>query len=193
MPIRLEAPTYRPGGPDGKGWNRLSLNAHMGIPADQCALKPRDYPHLWETTNRPRCAQWGNYGPCGRSDGDCTVCPVLTTAPRLLNAFGDSVLVRIRNAPILRDREVLGYRDEPWLMNRPEDGWASFGYPWTWAELARLPGWTVGRRHMDEHSDGFWLHKVNPARYDGLPDCTHGYLNRDHCRACRLDLNAQPL
>ena len=188
MPIRLEAPTSRPGGPDGKGWNRLSINAHMGTPADQCSLQPRGYTHLWESTNRPRSAQWGNYGRCTQQGGDCTTCPVLTGKPRLLSAFGDKVLVRILEKPILRDREVLGYREEPWAMNKPEDGWASFGYPWTWHELARLPGWTVGRAYRDEHSEGFWLHKINPERFDGLPDCTHGFLNRDHCGVCRREL-----
>ncbi|MFJ6566620.1 hypothetical protein ACIQNU_04320 [Streptomyces sp. NPDC091292] len=45
-------------------------------------------------------------------------------------------------------------------MNRPEDGWASLARRWTWQDLSRLNGWTVGRAHRDGHSDGFWLERA---------------------------------
>ena len=39
-------------------------------------------------------------------------------------------------------------------------GWDSFGYLWTWAQLARLCGWQAERGHVDEHGEGFWLKRV---------------------------------
>ncbi|MGW5456616.1 hypothetical protein [Nocardia sp. NPDC003979] len=46
MTIYLRPPEPNPGGPDGQGWNRLSLNAHTSVPAPQCALRPRTYAAL---------------------------------------------------------------------------------------------------------------------------------------------------
>lgn len=144
MPIYLEAPQYRHGGPDGDGWNRLSLNAHMGTPLAQCALLPTSYAHLLESQNTYR-ARWSNFGTC-RNDGDCENCPILTEPPKRLTALADRVLVRIHP-----------YDGHLYLMNRPEDGWASGAQRWTWAEVARIDGWEIGRRHHDDHGDGFWI------------------------------------
>ncbi|MEU5900626.1 hypothetical protein [Streptomyces venezuelae] len=147
MPIHLKPPAHNPKGPDGQGWNRISLGSLAG---DQCALRPRDYSHLLESQNTMR-AHYGGYGPC-TSNGDCTNCPLFQAAPRRLQAFDDRVLVRVNE----RD-------GEPYLMNREEDGWGSLAWRWTWQDLARLDGWTVGRRYSDEHSDGFWLERATPA------------------------------
>lgn len=154
MPIHLRAPQYRPGGPDGRGWNRLSLNAHIGTPADQCALQPRDYPTLYES--RTGRARWGGFGPC-TSGGACATCPIYAAPPATLHAFTDRVLVRLRKRPAPDGLVVQAPPDEPHIMNRPEDGWGSRSNVWTWDALARLAGWQIGRRHRDEHSDGFWL------------------------------------
>lgn len=142
MPIHLRAPEARHGGPDGQGWTRLAV-ASTWTPADQCALRPRNYATLWESQDTRR-ARWGLYGPCVR-DGACGSCPIAIGSPRTMSALTDRVLVRIDD------------RGAPWAMNRPEDGWASRAHRWTWDDLARLNGWVLGEQHHDEHGDGFWL------------------------------------
>jgi hypothetical protein len=147
MPIRLEGPQSSPRGPDGRGWNRISL-AGWWTPSNQCALLPTDYTHLRESQDTRR-ARWGGYGPCTH-DGGCESCPIFQAAPTHLDALTDRVLVRIHP----QDTHV-------YLMNRPEDGWASNAQRWTWSRLSRLEGWEVGERHSDEHSEGFWLIRSN--------------------------------
>ncbi len=144
MPIYLQAPTPANGGPDGRGWTRLSIGSMGALVDDECALRPRDYSHLVESQDTRR-ARYGGYGPCVGS-GDCVQCPILQSAPRHLDSLDDRVLVRVHPSD-----------GRPYLMNRPEDGWASLAKRWTWQDLARLDGWEIGRRHCDEHSDGFWL------------------------------------
>lgn len=141
MPIHLPVPTHRNGGPDGQGWNRVSLGSLAG---DECALRPRDFTHLREAHQDTRRARYGGYGPCIAS-GACETCLIFKASPKRLDAFTDRVLVRV-------DR-----RGEPHLMNRPEDGWASMAQRWTWADLMRVTGWSIGRAYSDEHGDGFWL------------------------------------
>ncbi|MEU6712978.1 hypothetical protein ABZ897_15970 [Nonomuraea sp. NPDC046802] len=147
MPIYLEPPAYKPGGPDGKGWNRLSLNAHMGMDTAHCALRPRSYGKLYESQDTRR-ASWAGFGSCVNG-GHCDACPVLTAKPTTLRSFTQDVLIRIDE------------RGRPWLMNKPEQGWASSAERWTWDELARLQGWLLGDRYEDEHGEGFWLRAVD--------------------------------
>lgn len=147
MPIYLKAPTPALGGPDGRGWTRLSIGSMGALVDDECALRPRDYSHLCESQDTRR-ARYGGYGPC-IADGKCETCPIFRVAPKELRSFDDRVLARIH-----RDGWV-------YLMNRPEDGWASLAQRWTWQDLARLDGWTIGRRYQDAHSDGFWLDRVS--------------------------------
>lgn len=149
MTIHLKAPDGHRAGPDGRGWNRLSLNAHIGTPMDQCALQPTSYAHLLESQDTRR-ARWGNFGRC-HNGGDCGNCPILKAAPKTLRALDDRVLVRIHP-----------HDGHLYLMNRPEDGWASGALRWTWAEVARVEGWGIGGRHRDAHGDGFWLIRVRP-------------------------------
>jgi len=47
MPIFLPAPAHQPTGPDGQGWNRLTVAAPA--PSAQCALRPRTYAALAES------------------------------------------------------------------------------------------------------------------------------------------------
>jgi hypothetical protein len=143
MPIYLKAPAPTSGGPDGRGWTRLSVNSMGAMVNDQCALRPRDYSHLVESWDTRR-ARYGGYSAC-IAEGKCDTCPIFQAGPKQLRALDDRVLVRI------------GPDGSPYLMNRAEDGWASLAQRWTWQDLARLEGWTVGRRCSDEHSDGFWL------------------------------------
>ncbi|MFI6140366.1 hypothetical protein ACIBCC_19525 [Streptomyces griseus] len=146
MPIYLPAPAHRNGGSDGQGWNRLSVASMGGLAGDECALRPRDYSHLRESQDTRR-ARYGGYGPCVTA-GNCEACPIFRAAPRTLSSLDDRVLVRVH--PVDR---------RPYLMNRPDDGWASLALRWTWQDLARLDGWEIGRRHVDEHGDGFWLNR----------------------------------
>jgi hypothetical protein len=150
MPIYLEAPARKPGGPDGKGWNRLSLNAHMGDGMAQCALRPRSYSTLYESQDT-RLARWAGFGACV-GDGGCGTCPILSAEPIELRSFVRDVLVRIDDA------------GELYVMNKPEQGWDSSAQRWTWDEIARLNGWRLGDRYADEHGEGFWLHAVGDAR-----------------------------
>lgn len=146
MPIHLPAPAPVNGGPDGKGWTRLSIASMGGLAGDECALRPRDYSHFIEAQDTRR-ARYGGYGPCIAA-GKCDTCPIANAAPKTLRALDDRVLVRV------------GQGGQPYLMNRPEDGWASLAQRWTWPELARLEGWSFGPRHRDKHSDGFWLERA---------------------------------
>lgn len=94
MPIHLPEPApTRPA--DGKGFNRLSLNAHMGVGGAQCALLPRSYATLLESQDTRR-ARWGGFGSCTRGQGACGDCPVLTDRPVREVAFNaPRVLLRV--------------------------------------------------------------------------------------------------
>ena len=72
MPIHLPAPAHRNGGPDGQGWNRMSLGTLAG---DECALRPRDYSHLVESQDTRR-ARYGGYGPCIACGRCLNACPL---------------------------------------------------------------------------------------------------------------------
>ena len=150
MPIHLTAPDYQNGGPDGQGWNRLAANPMAFGVHDECALRPRDYTHFIEAWQNTRRARWGGYGVCV-GGGKCEACPIFQAAPLTLTALTDRVLVRI------------GRDGSPYLMNRPEDGWASVARRWTWQDLSRVVGWTIGPRYGDGHSDGFWLERASRA------------------------------
>jgi hypothetical protein len=147
MPIFLQAPAPANGGPDRRGWTRLSVASMGGLSGDECALRPRDYSHMIEATDTRR-ARYGGYGPC-IADGKCDTCPINNAKPTTLRSFDDRVLVRIHQQD-----------GRPYLMNRPEDGWESLAQRWTWADLARIEGWAFGPRYRDGHSDGFWLERA---------------------------------
>ncbi|GGX56042.1 hypothetical protein [Streptomyces chartreusis] len=160
MPIYLREPAPAPRGPDRKGWNRLSLNAHGGIGA-QCALRPRRWGALLESQDTRR-ARWGGFGRCiGR--GQCDACPVLeawrgqcTVVP--VNA--PRALVRIE--PVFAPNTLVtgpaGYR--LWVTTGPSDSNYRTRQPWTWEDAARVRGWTLGPAYVDEHGEGFWLERT---------------------------------
>lgn len=148
MPIHLKGPEYRPGGPDGKGWNRLSLNAHMGTPADRCALRPRTYAALVESQDTRRAEWGGSFDRC-TGNGNCTACSILASPPGLVIPWaGDRVLVRI---------EPRDFVDRLHLMRDPDAGWDSPAVRVAWDAVAQMDGWFIGRQHRDAHGDGFWL------------------------------------
>lgn len=136
MPVYLQAPSVPPSGPDGKGWNRLSI-ASCWTPGDQCALRPTNWPTLFESHDTRR-ARWGGFGPCTRN-GECGACPLMArTDPFTLDdeVIGDEVLVLVDEAGVASVPTGKGYFR-----------------PVAWGDLARLTGWELGRRHPQ----GFWL------------------------------------
>lgn len=165
MPIYLEPPRPDPKGPDGRGWNRLSLNSHIGAPdRGLCALLPKTWEGLWESRDTRR-AKWNPhaYERCRNgSKGACQGCPVLQNAEtpsralRALEVAGPQVPVRIHPS----DGTL-------WVMNRIDGGWAERGEKWIWQDIAALHGWRVGPRSTDEHSEWFWL--VQLPLEDGGP------------------------
>jgi hypothetical protein len=156
MSIFLVAPRQASGPRDGQGWNRLSLNAHMAHLRPQCALRPTSWSTLAAARRGSLLADWGHYGQCVLPDRpDCGSCPVLTDPPRVLAAFTDRVLVRL----LERHGSTVTW-DEPWVMNRPDQGWGERGEKWTWEQIHRLKGWEIGRPHRDQHGPGFWLHRA---------------------------------
>jgi len=170
-PIFLEPPAHNPSGPDGKGWNRLSLCAHLGSPAPRCALRPRTYPTLWESArNTVHCRwEWGSgYAHCTRQ-GRCADCPILAAPARTHRSGADRLLVRIHERGEPSDLIPGGVRTELRLTGQSEAGPQGPGERWSWDEIRRLNGWRIGRAHRDAHSAGFWIHKIDPSTPDGLP------------------------
>ncbi len=167
---RLRARDHNPGGPDGQGWNRLSLNAHMGGASDQCALQPRSYVSLHESRRHTGLARCGNgYGRC-TGDGPCDTCPIFEAAleePTWLPAETDRVLVRLKESEVDGGWGLGRPYPTPYVVDDPDAGWASPRYRWTWERLWRLRGWRLGRRHLDGHGEGFWLTKEDPAELYG--------------------------
>lgn len=76
-PLFLPQPDPYPDGPDGKGWSRLTLNAHMDV-RNQCGLLPIRFASLFESrTGRQR---WGGYERCRMGRASCSTCPVQEAA-----------------------------------------------------------------------------------------------------------------
>lgn len=156
MPIYLPAPECDPRGPDGKGWNRLSMTGGSRMCNDQCALQPRSYATLVESQDTRR-ARYGGFGGCGMS-GNCQTCPVYHAPPIPLDRHAEGrVLIRIEDG---HPREYVS----------PDHGLDSHSWPWTWQRLGRLEGWVIGPPFHDEWSTGFWLVSALPRR---CTECDH--------------------
>lgn len=160
MPIYLRAPEAPAGGPDGKGWNRLSLNAHMGLP-NQCALRPRRWGALLESQDTRR-AHWGGFGPC-INRGNCDDCPMLEalhTRCTVVPVNAPRVLVRVELVftPGTMFTGPAGYR--LWVTTGPDDQDYRNRQPWSWEDVVRVRGWDLGRGYYDEHGEGFWLERT---------------------------------
>lgn len=149
MPIHLVAPAQTPGGPDGKGWTRLTVGWQGN---NQCALRPTSIATLVEAWDTRR-ARWGGFDAC-TNHGRCRTCPLLagvTTNPLRLPLLPEDDRAQFR----VNDRDGRLY-----LLHQPEKGWDSWGYSWTWLELARLTGWEYDGQFRDEHGEGFWLRRT---------------------------------
>ncbi|GHI41087.1 hypothetical protein [Streptomyces violascens] len=162
MPIFLPEPApLRPA--DGKGFNRLSFNAHMGAGGAQCALRPRSYATLLESYNTMR-ARWGGFGPCIGPALNCGQCPVpaaLDSSPERISFNAPRVLVRIHSTVAEGDMFTAAPSHSLWVTDRPTDtDYRRNAQPWTWDRLRAVRGWQLGRRHRDEIGEGFWMHRT---------------------------------
>ncbi|MGW4731796.1 hypothetical protein ACWEQC_21980 [Streptomyces shenzhenensis] len=162
MPIFLRAPEAPAGGPDGKGWSRLSLNSHGGFLA-QCALRPRRWGALLESQDTRR-ARWGGFGVC-TNRGDCDGCALrkaINEQPTTVDVNAPRVLVRIEEIhagdDVLFNAGPDGWR--LWVTTGPDDRDYRNRRPWVWEEAARVHGWEFGRPYADEEGEGFWLERT---------------------------------
>lgn len=123
-----------PRGPDGKGWNRLSINP-MG-PIDRCSLKPLSRQAALDTARG--MAQYGNpiaYGRCEGSRG-CSTC---AHANRERDDWSGTWLIREDD------------KGHVWLLGNREKGWAARGYSYaSWESLMNTTWLPKLKRLKDE-------------------------------------------
>lgn len=166
MPIFLEQPSYGPAGPDGQGWNRLSLNAHFDT-RHQCGWQPTNFPTLFESmTGRQG---WGSYERCHKlAPGGCKQCPVQR---RVLEKEGG--LAWPEDTPLLLARV------RPW----PHTPGAMFADPAAGRSDVELQAWPLGQAAItttwlavrntsglrlswfwrDDDGEAFWIVRNNPS------------------------------
>ncbi|MEW1762414.1 hypothetical protein AB0393_38655 [Streptomyces cyaneofuscatus] len=197
MPIYLDNPhDYGPSGPDGQGWNRLSLNAHFDTPV-HCGLRPIRFAALFEArTGRQR---WGGFERCtgaelaSRPVPDaspdtprvrCGACPIYQNArehPPLRNWPDHSVLLlgRVRDWP----------RTPGMWIADPAAGRSSVhlhtwqgqdtGVTVDWPALAVAAEIRMTWQFQDQDGEAFWIVRLNPGAEQMTVD-TKTY--RDHTR-----------
>ncbi|MBQ0888556.1 hypothetical protein KBZ94_27160 [Streptomyces sp. RM72] len=197
VPTYLDNPhEYEPSGPDGQGWNRLSLNAHFDTPA-HCGLRPIRFASLFEArTGRQR---WGGYERCmgaklvSRPVPDvspdtprirCGTCPVYQNArehPPVPNWPEQSVLLlgRVRDWP----------RTPGMWIADPAAGRSSVhlhtwqgqdtGVAVDWPDLAVAAEIRMTWQFHDQDGDAFWIVRLNPGAEQ---TAVHTKNFRDHTR-----------
>ncbi|MEV8335076.1 hypothetical protein [Streptomyces niveus] len=180
MPLFLEQPTYGPAGPDGLGWNRLSLNTHFDT-RHQCGLLPSTYATLLES--RRGVQAWGSYDRCVASPfGSCSSCPIQRWH---LERDGISwpldvplLLVRIRPLPLspgLSFADPAAGRSTVHLCSwRGED----LNVKADWRTLRNTAG-VLGRAFWDSEGQAFWMARSNPAAASAV---VHSKRFRTHTR-----------
>ncbi|MFD3422625.1 hypothetical protein [Streptomyces decoyicus] len=163
--IFLPDPGYGPGGPDGQGWNRLSLNAHFDT-RHQCGLLPQNYVALWESMTGRQA--WGGFARCRRLApgrcGDCRVqqlhlardgfdwptgTPLLLARVRPLPRTPGSMFFDL--AAGLSELELMSWVGEP------------TGVEADWRTVRNSAGLRLGRRFWDEDGEAFWLVRHNSS------------------------------
>jgi hypothetical protein len=153
------------GGPDGKGWNRLSVLGGSWRATPRCVLQPLTVTAWWESLHRRTSAIFsGLYGDCVKPPSDpygqqpdCTSCPV-ATRHTTLSAFEPRVLIRYFCDGYL----VAHHTGHAYLMNKPDDPDSS-ARVWTWTDLLALDGWAYDGRHLDDGiSPGHWIRAIRP-------------------------------
>ncbi|WP_372412552.1 hypothetical protein [Streptomyces luteireticuli] len=165
MPLFLEADGYGPGGPDNKGWNRLSLNAHFDT-RHQCGLLPTNFPTLFESrTGRQR---WGGYERCPKPGGGyCATCSVYQRAsehrPMPWPENVPLVLVRIRPWPPTPGSFLVN--DAAGRSDLRVHTWAGrdLGITTDWRTLRNSPGICFSWFFRDDDAEAFWIVRSNPA------------------------------
>ncbi|WP_328973331.1 hypothetical protein [Streptomyces sp. NBC_00239] len=197
MPVYLDNPhEYSPRGPDGHGWNRLSLNAHFDTPA-HCGLRPIRFASLFEArTGRQR---WGGFERC--MGAKLTPRPVPNASPDTPRVLCGScpVYQNAREHPLVPnwpDRSVLllgRVRDWPrtpgmWLAD-PAAGRSSVhlhtwqgqdtGVAVDWPDLAIAAEIRMTWQFQDQDGDAFWIVRLNPAAEKTV---VHTKKYRDHTR-----------
>ncbi|WP_446046433.1 hypothetical protein [Streptomyces olivaceus] len=197
MPVYLDNPhAYSPHGPDGKGWNRLSLNAHFDTPA-HCGLRPIRFATLFESrTGRQR---WGGFercigaklaplpAPAASSDTPrvrCGSCPVYQNArehPPLPNWPGQAPLAlgRVRDWP----------RTPGMWIADPAAGRSSVqlhtwqdqdtGMAVDWSDLAVAAEIRMTWQFHDRDGDAFWIVRLNSGAEQTVVHTTE---HQDHTR-----------
>lgn len=164
MPLRLDPPRYGPAGPDGKGWNRLSLNAHFDSP-HHCGLLPTSFATLFEArTGRQR---WGGYERCV-SSGPCTSCTVYRTSragPHLSGwPSGTPLLLgRVRDWPRTPGLEFADPAAGRSSVHLHTWQGAETGVRVEWPVLAAAADLALTWQFRDEDGEAFWLVRLNPA------------------------------
>ncbi|MFD7618602.1 hypothetical protein [Streptomyces sp. NPDC059802] len=197
MPIYLDNPhEYSPRGPDGQGWNRLSLNAHFDTPA-HCGLRPIRFASLFEA--RTGRQHWGGFERCTGTKlasqhvpnaspntprVQCGACPVYQNArehPTLPNWPGQSVLLlgRVRDWP----------RTPGMWIADPAAGRSSVhlhtwqgqdtGVAVDWPDLAVAADICMTWQFQDQDGDAFWIVRLNA---DAEQAVVHTKKYRDHTR-----------
>ncbi|WP_331732623.1 hypothetical protein [Streptomyces sp. NBC_00989] len=160
MPTFLEQPSYGPRGPDGQGWNRLSLNAQNDR-LHQCGWQPRRFAALFEALTGRQ--QWGGFGRCFVGHpGSCGTCPVQLR--RLAREGGIAWPAR---TPLLLARVRPSPPTTGALFADPAAGRSSLELsPWRggptvlkaeWAEILNTPDHTMSWCWQDERGEAFWL------------------------------------
>ncbi|WP_327359763.1 hypothetical protein [Streptomyces sp. NBC_01304] len=170
MPLFLpETHPYSPKGPDGQGWNRLSLNAHFET-RNQCGLLPIRYATLFESrTGRQR---WGGYERCSEG-GACGTCPVSNLAldHRPLAdwpAASPLLLGRVKPWPLASGMpfsDPAGGRSDVHLETwQGEDT----GVKVDWQSLRNDFDARIGWVFRDNDDEVFWIVRDNPAAGSAL-------------------------
>jgi len=113
---RIVTVGYDPRGPDGRGRNRLRIEASDVIFPHRCLLRPSDLRSAWAAVERSSLVEPTLFGAC-----DCRgdVCG----RPAKHEPATPALTVRVADD------------DTPWLLNRRDRGWGECGRPSTWADV----------------------------------------------------------
>ncbi|MFG2210936.1 hypothetical protein [Streptomyces sp. NPDC048638] len=196
MPVYLDNPhDCGPRGPDGQGWNRLSLNAHFDTPT-HCGLRPIRFASLFEArTGRQR---WGGYERCignqlpsqpvadepGAPVVRCASCPVYQNAhahPPLPNWPGQHPLLlgRVRDwprTPGMWIADAAAGRSSVHLHTwQGQDTGAAVDWP----DLAVAADIRMTWQFHDQDGDAFWIVRLNAGAEQAV---VHTKKYPDHTR-----------
>ncbi|MGF6440298.1 hypothetical protein [Paraburkholderia youngii] len=129
-----------PRGPDGKGWNRLSINPMR--PFDRCSLKPLSRQAALDTARG--MAQFGNkiaYDRCVGA-GDCSSC-----------AHANRDRDDWKSTWLIRESE----RGHVWLLGNQEKGWSAYGYCYASWEALMNTTWLPKLERRHDETGIYWI------------------------------------